>query len=136
MVAGGAVTTTKIVNAAERTTNTTVSTIQVGDMTRSYTVLTPAKKTLPASAPIIMVLSGLNSEQNQEIGRDQLTSYAQAGDAELVYPLAYRESWNAIGCCSWAAQAAVDDIGSEGRSHGRSRAHRQRCHHVASVAGS
>jgi polyhydroxybutyrate depolymerase len=80
-------------------------------MTRSYTVLTPAKKTLPASAPIIMVLSGLNSEQNQEIGRDQLTSYAQAGDAELVYPLAYRESWNAIGCCSWAAQAAVNDVG-------------------------
>jgi poly(3-hydroxybutyrate) depolymerase/surface polysaccharide O-acyltransferase-like enzyme len=111
VVAGGAVTTTKIVNAAERTMNITVSTIQVGDMTRSYTVLTPAKKTLPASAPIIMVLSGLNSEQNQEIGRDQLTSYAQAGDAELVYPLAYRESWNAIGCCSWAAQAAVNDVG-------------------------
>jgi polyhydroxybutyrate depolymerase len=81
----------------------------VGSMTRSYTVLTPAKKTLSSSAPIIMVLSGLNATQSQEISRDELTSYAQAGDAELVYPLAYRESWNAIGCCSWAAQAAVDD---------------------------
>jgi polyhydroxybutyrate depolymerase len=85
--------------------------MQVGDLTRSYTVLTPAKKTLPESAPIIMVLSGLNSPQDQEIARDQLTSYVVAGDAELVYPLAYRESWNAIGCCSWAAKAAVNDVG-------------------------
>jgi poly(3-hydroxybutyrate) depolymerase/surface polysaccharide O-acyltransferase-like enzyme len=111
VAAGGSITGAKIVSAANRTINYTTSGIQVGDMTRSYTVLTPAKKTLPASAPIIMVLSGLNSEQDQEIGRDQLTSYAQAGDAELVYPLAYRESWNAIGCCSWAAQAAVNDVG-------------------------
>lgn len=64
-----------------------------------------------ALSPIIVVLSGLNSEQYQEIDRDEFTSYVQAGDAELVYPLAYRESWNALGCCSWAAQAAVDDIG-------------------------
>ena len=111
VAAGGAITGAKIVSAADRTMNTTVSTIQVGNMTRSYTVLTPAKKTLPASAPIIMVLSGLNSTQDQEIGRDQLTSYATAGEAELVYPLAYRESWNAIGCCSWAAQEVVNDVG-------------------------
>ncbi len=111
VVAGGSITGTRIVSAVERTMNTTVSTMQVGDMTRSYTVLTPAKKTLPASAPIIMVLSGLNSEQSQEIARDQLTPYVTAGDAELVYPLAYRESWNAIGCCSWAAKAAVNDVG-------------------------
>jgi poly(3-hydroxybutyrate) depolymerase/peptidoglycan/LPS O-acetylase OafA/YrhL len=111
VAAGGAVATTKIVSAAERTMNTTVSSIQVGNMTRSYTVLTPAKKTLPSSAPIIMMLSGLNSEQNQEINRDDLTPYVKAGDAEVVYPLAYRESWNAIGCCSWAAKAAVNDVG-------------------------
>ncbi len=29
----------------------------------------------------------------------------------MIYPLAYRESWNAIGCCSWAAQANVNDVG-------------------------
>ncbi|HEX3513733.1 MAG TPA: acyltransferase family protein [Trebonia sp.] len=111
VAAGGAVTGSKIVSAADRTMNTTVSTIQVGNMTRSYTVLTPAKKTLSASAPIIMVLSGINSTQDQEISRDQLTSYATAGEAEVVYPLAYRESWNAIGCCSWAAQKVVNDVG-------------------------
>jgi poly(3-hydroxybutyrate) depolymerase/peptidoglycan/LPS O-acetylase OafA/YrhL len=111
VAAGGAVTGSKIVAAADRTINTTTSTMQVGGLTRSYTVLTPAKKTLPASSPIIMVLSGLNSEQSQEITRDELTPYVQAGDAELVYPLAYRESWNAIGCCSWASMAKVDDTG-------------------------
>jgi poly(3-hydroxybutyrate) depolymerase/peptidoglycan/LPS O-acetylase OafA/YrhL len=111
VAAGGAVTGSKIVSAADRTMNTTVSTIQVGKMTRSYTVLTPAKKTLSASAPIIMVLSGLNANQQGEINRDQLTSYAIAGDAEVIYPLAYRESWNAIGCCSWASEANVNDVG-------------------------
>ena len=111
VAAGGSITGAKIVGVAERTINTTTSTMAVGDLTRSYTVLTPAKKTLPAAAPIIMVLSGLNSSQSQEIGRDELTPYVVAGDAELVYPLAYRESWNAIGCCSWAAKAAVNDTG-------------------------
>jgi poly(3-hydroxybutyrate) depolymerase/surface polysaccharide O-acyltransferase-like enzyme len=111
VAASGSIAGTRIVSAADRTMNTTVSTMQVGNMTRSYTVLTPAKKTLPASAPIIMVLSGINSTQEQEIGRDEFTSYATAGEAEVVYPLAYRESWNAIGCCSWAAQAKVNDVG-------------------------
>ena len=111
VAASGSIAGTRIVSAADRTMNTTVSTMQVGNMTRSYTVLTPAKKTLPASAPIIMVLSGINSTQEQEISRDEFTSYATAGEAEVVYPLAYRESWNAIGCCSWAAQAKVNDVG-------------------------
>jgi polyhydroxybutyrate depolymerase len=111
VAASGSIAGTRIVSAADRTMNSTVSTMQVGNMTRSYTVLTPAKKTLSASAPIIMVLSGINSTQEQEIGRDQFTSYATAGEAEVVYPLAYRESWNAIGCCSWAAQAKVNDVG-------------------------
>ena len=111
VLAGGAVTGAKLVAAAGRTINYTTSTIQVGTMTRSYTVLTPAKTALPASAPIIMVLSGLNSNQDQEISRDELTPYVSAGKAELVYPLAYRESWNAIGCCSWASMAKVNDTG-------------------------
>jgi poly(3-hydroxybutyrate) depolymerase/peptidoglycan/LPS O-acetylase OafA/YrhL len=111
VVAGGSAVGARIVSAAERTINTATSTIQVGNLTRSYTVLTPAKQALPAAAPIIMVLSGLNASPSQEINRDELTPYVIAGQAELVYPLAYRESWNAIGCCSWAARAAVNDTG-------------------------
>jgi hypothetical protein len=97
LAAGGSIGAVQLVNAAERTIDSTTSTMQVGSMTRSYTVLTPAKTALPASAPIIMVLSGLNAEQPQEITRDQLTPYVSSGQAELVYPLAHRESWNAIG---------------------------------------
>jgi polyhydroxybutyrate depolymerase len=111
VAAGGSITAAHLVSVANRTMNTTSASIQVGNMTRSYDVLTPAQAALPASAPIIMVLSGLNSEQDQEISRDGLVPYVQAGEAEVVYPLAYRESWNAIGCCSWAAQAKVDDVG-------------------------
>ncbi len=111
LAAGGSVGAVALVNAAERTINSTTSSMPVGTMTRSYTVLTPAKTALPASAPIIVVLSGLNSSQDQEIARDELAPYVTAGKAELVYPLAYRESWNAIGCCSWAARADVNDTG-------------------------
>ncbi|MGH2927691.1 MAG: hypothetical protein ACRDL8_05770, partial [Solirubrobacteraceae bacterium] len=111
VAAAGSATGAKLVSVANRTVNTATSTIQVGDMTRGYTVLTPAKKTLAASAPIIVALSGLNAEQDQEINRDTFLPYVRSGDAELVYPLAYRESWNAIGCCSWAAKAKVNDTG-------------------------
>ena len=100
----------KIVSAIDRPWNTSVSKLQVGDMTRSYTTLTP-KTGLAADAPIILVLSGIYAGQNQEINRDQFTSYMKVGKAELVYPLAYRESWNAVGCCSWASNAAVNDLG-------------------------
>ncbi len=110
VAASGAVAGVQIEAAATRTVNYTASSIQVGSMTRSYTTLTPAKAALPSSAPIIVVLSGLNATQNQEISRDYFLPYVQAGEAELVYPLAYRESWNAIGCCSWAAKANVDDV--------------------------
>ena len=106
----GAFTGNKIVNAIDRPWNTSVSKMQVGDMTRSYTTISP-KSGLAADAPIILVLSGIYAGQNQEINRDQFTSYVKAGKAELVYPLAYRETWNAVGCCSWAANAAVNDLG-------------------------
>jgi poly(3-hydroxybutyrate) depolymerase/peptidoglycan/LPS O-acetylase OafA/YrhL len=111
VASGGSIAGANVVSAMNRTMNTSTYSMQVGDMTRSYTVLTPAKTALSDSAPIIVVLSGLNSEQYQEINRDEFTSYVKAGAAEVVYPLAYRESWNALGCCSWAAQAAVDDTG-------------------------
>jgi poly(3-hydroxybutyrate) depolymerase/peptidoglycan/LPS O-acetylase OafA/YrhL len=112
LVAGaGAITGVKIDKAVTRVYNSDTSSLQVGSLTRSYTTLTPAKTTLAASAPIVVMLSGLNATQNQEIARDEFTPYVEAGDLEVVYPLAYRESWNAIGCCSWAAAANIDDTG-------------------------
>ncbi len=102
--------TVDYVSQLDAKTTTTTHYLSVGGLDRNYTVIAP-KAALPASAPIIMVLSGLNAGQQQEITRDEFLPYATAGEAELVYPLAYRESWNALGCCSYAAIKAVDDIG-------------------------
>jgi poly(3-hydroxybutyrate) depolymerase/peptidoglycan/LPS O-acetylase OafA/YrhL len=111
VAAAGAVTAVQIDAAVTRTINYSTASTEISGLNRSYTTLTPAKATLAADAPIIVALSGLNSTQDQEIGRDELTSYVQAGDAEVVYPLAYRESWNVIGCCSWAHLYNVNDLG-------------------------
>jgi poly(3-hydroxybutyrate) depolymerase/peptidoglycan/LPS O-acetylase OafA/YrhL len=112
VVAGSATAfTSKIITDRDATIDSHTYSLQVGSMKRSYTVMTPGKVRLSASAPIIVVLSGLNSSQYSEITRDEIAPYAAAGDAEVVYPLAYRESWNAVGCCSWAASAHVNDIG-------------------------
>ena len=65
---------------------------------RGYEVITP-KAGLPENAPVFMVLSGLGASDAKEIVRDELMPYVSADEAELVYPIATDESWNAIGCC-------------------------------------
>jgi polyhydroxybutyrate depolymerase len=77
---------------------------------RTWTRLTPVGG-LRASAPVIVVLSGINATPAVEIARDHLTSYVQSGQAELVYPAGYQKSWNAGGCCGKAAAAGIDDTG-------------------------
>ena len=99
-----------IINAVERpTTTTTTYSMKVGSATRQYEMVTSSA--LSGSAPIIMVLSGAAASTGYEITRDQLIPYASAGDAELVYPVAIDESWNAIGCCDGAAKENVNDVG-------------------------
>lgn len=83
--------------------------LQAGGLTRSYEVIAPVK-TPPQPAPIIVMLSGLYSTVAQEVSRDVLVPYANFNEAEVVYPVAYKESWNAIGCCGKAATKKVDDI--------------------------
>ena len=101
---------TQVINAVERPTSTSTLSIQVGDQTRSYEVILPAKP-LPKSAPIIMMLSGKAASTSQEINRDQYLPYADADMAELVYPVAIHESWN-VGskCCGWAGLHNVSDV--------------------------
>ncbi|HEY1625473.1 MAG TPA: acyltransferase family protein [Streptosporangiaceae bacterium] len=77
---------------------------------RTWTQLTPVGG-LSASAPVIVVLSGINATPAAEIQRDDMTSYVQAGQAELVYPAGYLKSWNAGGCCGKAAKAGINDTG-------------------------
>ena len=101
---------TNIINAIERPTSTVTDSMQVGAVTRSWITITPASA-LPKSAPIIVVLSGIAATASQEINRDNLLPYVDADKAELIYPIAIRESWNVGGgCCGAAAQLKVDDV--------------------------
>ncbi len=96
--------------AAQLPTRTTTYSVKVAGLKRSYEIITPAT-TLPQSAPVIVMLSGIDASVALEISRDDLVPYAAAGLAELVYPVAYQESWNALGgCCGAAATHKVNDI--------------------------
>jgi len=99
-----------IISAVERPSTTTTYSMKVGRVTRKYEVITPTK-TLAKSAPIIVVLSGAAATTSYEITRDQMVPYVNADEAEVVYPVAIKESWNAIGCCDGAAKENIDDVG-------------------------
>lgn len=99
-----------IISAVERHSSTTTYSIKVGNLTRQYEVIAPTA-TLPKSAPIIVMLQGAAVVTSQEIPRDHMVPYADADKAEIVYPVALKESWNAIGCCDGAAKANINDVG-------------------------
>lgn len=100
---------TNIINALGRQSYTVNYSMQVGTMTRTYEEIAPVAA-LPKSAPIIVVLSGIAVSVPTEVTRDLLVPYVNTGQAELIYPMGYEESWNAGGCCGYAAAAAVDDV--------------------------
>jgi polyhydroxybutyrate depolymerase len=99
-----------IISAVERPSTTTTYSMKVGSLTRQYEVIAPTK-TLAKSAPIIVVLSGAAATTSDEITRDQMVPYVNADEAEVVYPVAIEESWNAIGCCDGAAAENINDVG-------------------------
>jgi polyhydroxybutyrate depolymerase len=85
--------------------------MRVGLVTRSYRVFSPPKATLPKSAPIIVVLSGVGASVSVESTRDRFLPYVIADKAELVYPVGIGESWDVGGCCGIARRLKVDDVG-------------------------
>jgi polyhydroxybutyrate depolymerase len=101
--------TTNIISAIERQSTNTTHSMKVGSMTRSWEVIAPTA-TLPKSAPIVVVLSGIAATTPGEITRDRLVPYVDTDKLELVYPVPYKTSWNAIGCCGAAAKANVNDV--------------------------
>ena len=100
----------QIISAVERPPASVTYSMQVGHRIRQYEVIAP-DATLARSAPIIVVLSGAAVTTSVEITRDRMAPYADAGQAEIVYPVAVKESWNAIGCCDGAARENVNDVG-------------------------
>ena len=97
-----------IINALQRTTYTATYSLKAGGMTRSYEVIGPVAA-LPGQAPIIVVLAGISAPISNELQRDRLVPYVDAGMAELVYPVGYKMSWDAGDCCGAAAAKHIDD---------------------------
>ncbi len=83
--------------------------VTAGGLKRSYVVIAPVSG-LPASAPVIVMLSGAGAPVSKEATRDQLVPYASSGRAEVVYPVAVRGSWNSVDCCDYAYTHKVDDL--------------------------
>jgi polyhydroxybutyrate depolymerase len=98
-----------VINALERQSYTVTHSMKVDGRTRTWEEIAPVAE-LPRSAPVIVVLSGIAASVQDEVSRDRLVPYVNAGLAELVYPAGYDESWNAGGCCGKAAAAGVDDV--------------------------
>ncbi len=98
------------VTSGAESTRIRMHSLKVGDLSRKYEVIMPGRP-LPRSAPIIVTLSGLGATVGLEAARDDLVPYASAGEAEVVYPVAEHESWNALGCCAYAGSHNIDDLG-------------------------
>lgn len=103
------VTTTQTASNVKVAIATKTYTLTAGGMKRSYEVIAPVKA-LPKSAPIIVFLSGIGASIPSEVSRDDLVPYVVSDQAELVYPVGYDLSWNAIGCCGGAAAKNVNDV--------------------------
>jgi polyhydroxybutyrate depolymerase len=91
-------------------TTTTTVTIEVSGLSREYQVIRPVE---PAAArlPALVVLHGINAAVDYEEQRDGLVPVAAQGQAILVYPAGYGQSWNAGVCCDPAMSNNVDDVG-------------------------
>jgi polyhydroxybutyrate depolymerase len=87
----------------------TTQTVTVAGLPRTYVTFVPVH---PAAAriPALVVLHGLGVTPDEEAIRDGLIPLAFAGDAELVYPAGYQQSWDGGSCCGPAQTSGVDDV--------------------------
>ncbi|WP_366516212.1 PHB depolymerase family esterase [Mycobacterium sp.] len=89
---------------------TSVHTIKIGGLDRTYRLYRPAA--LPASAPLVVVLhgySGSGKQAERDYGWDQL---AASNKFLAAYPDGLSRAWNADGegCCGRPAREGVDDV--------------------------
>ena len=84
--------------------------VTVGGMVRTYDVFSPPPGTAAGRVPALVVLQGRKTSVTLEESRDGLIQFARQGKALVVYPVGYRESWNAGACCGAAQADGVDDL--------------------------
>lgn len=76
---------------------------------RSYLVLAPT--TVDPATPLLVALHDRAATPGDEATRDELVPFVAAGQAVLVYPVGYDQTWNADdGCCGAAVTEGLDDV--------------------------
>jgi polyhydroxybutyrate depolymerase len=86
-----------------------VHTVDVGGLYRSFRVYKPAG--LPASAPLVVMLHGgfgSGEQAERAYGWDQL---ADSEKFVVVYPDGIARAWNVHGCCGQPGRDGIDDVG-------------------------
>jgi polyhydroxybutyrate depolymerase len=93
-------------------TGTTITAValDVSGLSREYQVIRPVQPVAPR-IPVLVVLHGVTATIDYEEQRDGLVPAAARGQAILVYPAGYGQSWNAGVCCDPAMSDNVDDVG-------------------------
>ena len=86
---------------------TTSRPISSGGMSRSYLLAEP-EPAPTAKVPLIVVLHGIDATAQFEEQRTGLLPIV--GPAVVVYPLGYKQSWNAGTCCGPAYSSGVNDL--------------------------
>jgi polyhydroxybutyrate depolymerase len=87
----------------------TTETATVAGTHRTYVTFLPVHPAAPR-IPALVVLHGLGVTPDQEANRDGLIALAFAGDAELIYPAGYEQSWDGGSCCGPAQTVGIDDV--------------------------
>jgi polyhydroxybutyrate depolymerase len=83
--------------------------VPAGGLERTYQVIRPTQP-ISSHVPALVVLHGVTATLDTEKQRDGLLPVAASGQAVLVYPVGYGQSWNAGVCCEPATTARVDDV--------------------------
>lgn len=109
MTAGGLAQSTTRVAPVATATDTTVHKVTVGGFRRTYEVIQP-QHPVSRKLPVLVFLHGIDTGLSTEENRDGLLPLATAGQAILVYPAGFDESWNDGVCCSLANRHGVDDV--------------------------
>ncbi|MEA2504244.1 MAG: polyhydroxybutyrate depolymerase [Actinomycetota bacterium] len=87
----------------------TTQTVTIAGLARTYVTFLPVHP-VAARIPALVVLHGLGVTPDQEAGRDGLIPLAFGGDAELIYPAGFQQSWDGGSCCGPAQTAGIDDV--------------------------
>lgn len=89
-------------------TGTTVHTLRIDGVRRTYRVYRPAG--LPAAAPLVVFLHPAFGNARQAQGDYHWDDVADASKVVVAYPDGIGATWNAGSCCGRAQSRGIDDV--------------------------